>query len=207
MEWIGIHLWMERVRAGDQDAWTSLYRLSLPLLLSEAGQLLGENWQQRSVRDLIQETWLKVVVGLDAFRGGRGDADTGPKWRDYLLTIIQRVAANEARAGHAEKRKPPGRLVSLDDGSAPDASRARRDQLPAAGPTPSHDLRMQDQGIKIREALQALDADERLVIEMAFFGGLSFPQIATQTSLSHDQIRSRFHKALARLGRSLDGLV
>lgn len=207
MEWTGIHLLIQRAKAGDQNAWTALHRLSWPLLVSAAGELLGDNWEQQSVRDVVQETWLKVVAGLDGFRGGGGDEDTGPMWRAFLLTVARRAAANVERAATADKRTPPGRLLRIHDLRPADESQRPAFDVVDPGPTPSRAARTAEQETKIREALRELEPDERLVIEMTFFSGMSYKDIAAQTPLTVDEVRCRLHKALERLGRKLGGLA
>jgi hypothetical protein len=62
---VGILQWLADARNGDHQAWEKLHRSLQPYLLNQAQRHLlnqaqrhlGPDWPERSVQDLIQETW------------------------------------------------------------------------------------------------------------------------------------------------------
>ena len=84
MTWDGIHHLIERAKAGDDDAWQSLHEMVRPYLLNFGQRLLRPASPHESVSDLTQSTWLCVLTGIDGFRGGEDDTQTGPLFRAWL---------------------------------------------------------------------------------------------------------------------------
>ena len=56
---------------------------------------------------------------------------------------------------------------------------------------------------RIRVALDRLSAEQRRAIELAYFDGLSFRDVAAATGVSEGTAKSRLRLALQRLGAAL----
>ncbi|MGH9181266.1 MAG: sigma-70 family RNA polymerase sigma factor, partial [Acidimicrobiales bacterium] len=60
-----------------------------------------------------------------------------------------------------------------------------------------------DQARRVREALAGLPAPERQAIAMAFFGGLSYREVARRLGEPEGTVKSRIRAGLRRLAVSL----
>src|SRR5581483_12094933 len=103
MQWDGVHELVGKARAGDREAADRLYALARPYLARRAADLLGPNWPEKSISDLIQETWLRAWKAIARFEGGGDDANTGALFRAWLATTMRNIWLNELR------RPDPGR--------------------------------------------------------------------------------------------------
>jgi RNA polymerase sigma-70 factor (ECF subfamily) len=81
------------------------------------------------------------------------------------------------------------------------ARRARLETL-AASPPEERDAHEIDHG-RVREALSSLNEDQRGVLELGYFRGLSSAQIATALGIPVGTVKSRVSAALAQLRRAL----
>lgn len=109
------------------------------------------------------------------------------------MTIARSRAIDRLRAGWQEQqRKEP-----LD--SANDA----RDET--AGPEESTALA--ERRKLVREAMRALAPEQRKLIEMAYYGGLSHSEIALQTALPLGTVKTRIRLGMLRLKDLLSPLL
>lgn len=60
------------------------------------------------------------------------------------------------------------------------------------------------ESIFVREAVAALPHHQKAVVVLRYYGGLSFPEIATTLDLPEGTVKSHAHRALHRLRRELD---
>ena len=131
------------------------------------------------VQDTFQTVWQKA---------GQFDANRGANVRGWLLTIAHRKAIDYRR--RESDRQPPN--VPIDDVewllAVPDAS-AEVDQIL---------LRE-----RIRRALDSLPPEQRQIIELAYFGGLSQADIARTHELPLGTVKGRTRLALRKLSEML----
>jgi RNA polymerase sigma-70 factor (ECF subfamily) len=57
----------------------------------------------------------------------------------------------------------------------------------------------------VRAAVAALPPEQRMAVEMAYFAGLAYPEIAARTGVPLGTVKSRLRLALERLRRQLTG--
>jgi RNA polymerase sigma-70 factor (ECF subfamily) len=91
---------LERARAGDEAAFTRVFRAVQPGLLRYLTALVGND-----AEDVASEAWAQACRGLPNFRG---DIDG---FRGWLATIARRRAIDQLRA---KGRRPSGPLPSVD---------------------------------------------------------------------------------------------
>jgi RNA polymerase sigma factor (sigma-70 family) len=184
-----------------------LLELVRPRMEAIARDYVKSGGAVESVSDLVQEAGLRAWQRLDQFRGGPTDADTEAMFLAWLGQVVRSVGLNSVEAVNAQMRKPPGgqplRLRSEEGSSSDlDSPVARAD-----GPTPSSPLREKEQALGVQEALSKLeDPEAREILQLCFFGGLTFRQIGERTGLSYDQVRARYHAGLRRMEKHLKGL-
>ncbi|HZU34486.1 MAG TPA: sigma factor [Gemmataceae bacterium] len=132
MDWTGVHNLVEKARTGDSPAQAALYQLVEPFLLRQAKRLLAIKGVGKSVRDLVGDTWVRVLKGQDSFRSGNNDEQTGAVLRAWLTTTMRNVLSNDLR------RPTLCEGTSLDGLSSTDSNGPC--QPSDYGPTPSSDV-------------------------------------------------------------------
>jgi RNA polymerase sigma factor (sigma-70 family) len=207
MSWEGTQELVRQAQAGCAEAWQQLHEWAQPFLLRRAGRLLGPDALQESASDLTQEVWARAWQGIGDFRGGPGDAETAALFRAWLARILKNVYLNGRRFWQTQKRQPPPGLVHLGAGANSEACTGSRADPPADDPSPSADLRQEEQGRLIQQALVGLpDPTDVEILRLHFFEGLSLTQIAGRLGVSLDRVRGSFHRSLERLRPQLDSL-
>lgn len=98
----------ERVLAGDETAFRSLYRRHTPRLLQVALRLLAGD--ETEAEDVVQETWITAVEKLGGFR-----------WEAELGTWLHAIGVNAAR--NALRRRGRRREVEWPEEDEPAAAR------------------------------------------------------------------------------------
>ena len=157
--------------AGDRSAFQALFQRYAPLLQHAMGRGLRST---EEAKDLVQQTFLHL-------HRSRLDFEPGRKLKPWLFTIALNLKREFFRRG---KRR---RESSLDDD---------RIAEPFEGP------RGQERSDAAREttmALQSLPADQREVIEMHWFGGLSFPEVAETVGSTVAAVKVRAHRGYVAL--------
>ncbi|MFW6694688.1 RNA polymerase sigma factor [Streptomyces sp. MAR4 CNX-425] len=91
---------VRRAQAGDDAAFTALYRRLQPVLLAYLRGVVGDD-----AEDVAADAWLVIARDLGRFRGD------GPSFRGWTVTVARRRALDLLRR---ERRRPQG--VLLDEG-------------------------------------------------------------------------------------------
>ena len=168
---------MARVAARDAAAFERLYDLYNRLVHGIAVRMLGD---ATAAEDLTQSVFLKIWSAPEAFRGGNFGA-----W-------ISRVARNRAldmlrsRATRSEGELPVD--LPLDETLA-DVVFANID------------------GIQVRGALMQLPEEQRVLIEMGFFEGVTHEEIARRTATPLGTVKTRIRAGLRKLRGELESVV
>ncbi|HEY8291956.1 MAG TPA: sigma-70 family RNA polymerase sigma factor, partial [Thermomicrobiales bacterium] len=144
-----------------------------------AYRLLGE---RGSAEDVVQEAFLRVWRQGATFNPERGSL------RTWLLTIVHHRAIDTMRS----KRSKMGADTAIDDALP----------LPA-----KEDMWMTISRIVERErietALATLPTEQRQVVDLAYFNGLTYPEIAAQVGIPLGTVKSRMRMALEKLHDAL----
>jgi RNA polymerase sigma-70 factor, ECF subfamily len=129
--------------------------------------------------DVVQATFVKAWRAAGTFNPER---DLGP----WLYTIARRQAIDTLRR---ERRVEPAEPEAVDVVELP----------------PS--LESTWEAWEVRLAVDQLPADEREVVRLAWFLGLSHPEIADQLAVPIGTVKSRSHRAHKRLASLLAHVV
>ncbi len=177
-----------RCRRGEADAWDELFDRHY----AAAGRFvfqLGHDLAREDVEEICQEVFLSVIRNLDSFHGG-----------SQFQTWLFRIAANKARdyrqRRHAAKRGGSQPPVSLQ---AEDPETGLTLDPPGDLPAPDLVLMNAEQVVLVRQALDQLDEPCREIIELRYFGDLSYDEISRSLSLKPKTVSSRLSKCLDRL--------
>ena len=169
---------MQRIQEGDSNALAELYDRYTPLLYSVALQILR---CPADAEDAIQETWLQAWKRSMTYDPRRG---TVAAW---LLTVARTRALDRYR-GKASR----GRAESRPD----------LDPRPAPG-DPAALAAHTDLSKRVREALDQLQPQQRRVLEIAYFRGLSQSEIAEELGAPLGTVKSWTRQGLLRLREML----
>jgi RNA polymerase sigma-70 factor (ECF subfamily) len=168
---------MERVRARDADAFEALYDEYHRLVYGLALRVLAD---AASAEDVTQAVFLKVWSDPELFHGGNFGAWIARVTRNRAVDVVR------SRAAHPQTELPE----SLpEDDALEDVALARVDAA------------------RVREALAQLPGEQRELIELGFFGGITQEQIARTTGLPLGTVKTRIRTGLRKLRGTLEGAV
>jgi RNA polymerase sigma-70 factor (ECF subfamily) len=177
-----------RCRNGDADAWDSLFDKYYGRATRYIFQL-SSDFTHEDAEEIAQETFLAVVRNLDSFRG-----------KSAFQTWLLRVAANKAMDYREKTRaaKRGGNAVHVPIHFSSDGAQALVDP-PSSRPTPDQLLMTTESFRLIRQSLDAIGDPCREIIELRYYGDLSYEEIARELNLNPKTVSSRLSKCLARL--------
>ncbi|MCI0539774.1 MAG: sigma-70 family RNA polymerase sigma factor [Verrucomicrobiales bacterium] len=179
---------LARCRRGDARAWDELFNWHY----SAAGRFifqLAADFTREDVEEICQETFLSVIRNLDSFDG-----------RSQLQTWLFRIAANKARDYRERQRaaKRGGGQTPLSLQAEDPETRLALDP-PSPLPGPDDALLSAERMMLLREALDQLGDPCRQVIELRYFGDLTYEEIGASLDLNIKTVSSRLSKCLDRL--------
>ena len=179
---------LARCRRGDAEAWNDLFDRHY----AAAGRFvfqLGSDFSREDVEEICQEVFLSVIRNLKSFQGG-----------SQFQTWLFRIAANKARdfreKQHAAKRGGGVAPVSLN---AEDSETGLTLDPPSNAPAPDADLLNVERAELVREALDQVGEPCREIIELRYFGDLSYDELSRNLDLNPKTVSSRLSKCLDKL--------
>ena len=129
--------------------------------------------------DIVQDAFLSL------WRSGTSYDRTRGSVRSWVLSAVHNRAVDALRrAGSKAGRDVP------DEGIA--------ERLPAPEATDA-EVERRDAARQVRSALDELPADQRQVIELAYFGGLTHNQIAEMLELPPGTVKGRMRLGLSKM--------
>ena len=179
---------LARCRRGEAGAWDDLFDRHY----AAAGRFvfqLGHDFSREDVEEICQEVFMSVIRNLDSFHGG-----------SQFQTWLFRIAANKARdyreRRNATKRGGGQTPLSLQ---AEDPESGLTLDPPGTAPAPDAMLMNAEQVALVHRALEQLGEPCREVIELRYFGDLSYDEISRSLNLNPKTVSSRLSKCLDRL--------
>lgn len=177
-----------RCRRGEADAWDELFDRHYAAAGRFVFQLAPE-FTREDVEEICQETFLAVIKHLDSFRGN-----------SQFQTWLFRVAANKARdyreRQHTAKRGGGQVTVSLNSS---DAETGLSVDPPSPSPSPDNALINGEKATLLMRGLDQLGDPCREIIELRYFGDLSYEEISATLELNPKTVSSRLSKCLDKL--------
>ena len=179
---------LARCRQGEAAAWDELfdrhYAAAGRFVFQLASDLTAED-----VEEICQEVFLSVIRNLNSFQG-----------ESQFQTWLFRIATNKAR-DFREKRnaaKRGGGQMTLSLQAEDDETGLTLDP-PSTAPTPDVDLLNVERAGLVREALERMDEPCREIIELRYFGDLSYDDLSRELELNPKTVSSRLSKCLDKL--------
>jgi RNA polymerase sigma factor (sigma-70 family) len=168
---------VERARRGDPDAFEALVLAYQSLVFRTAFVIAGD---AADAEEAAQDAFVKAHRALGRFRSGE-------PFRPWLLTIV----ANEAR----NRRRTQSRRAALALRAAAEPGAPDEDPEQAALATERRE--------RLLTAVEQLGDDDRDVLACRYFLELSEEETAAALGIARGTVKSRTHRALARLQEEL----
>lgn len=161
-----------------QSALAEAYRRHSGSVFGLSKRLLGDHAQAEEV---VQEVFLRLWNTPDRFDPERGSL------RSFLLAHAHGRSVDALRSNTSRRRREDRDARSAAE-SGYDIDREVWDLMLAA---------------QVRDALAELDDGARAAIELAYFGGLTYREVAEQLGEAEGTVKSRIRIGLKRLRSSL----
>jgi len=169
-----------RLTAGDDRALGEVFDHFAPAVLGAALRVLGD---EAAAQDVVQDVFVELWS-----RPGRYDPAVGTL-HAYLVVLARHRAVDLVRS---ELRR---------------AARQERSHRLAPGepsPSPCEEVMAAQAATAVRDALRLLPDSQRVIVELAYFGGLTCREAAKAAGVPEGTAKSRLRLALAKLETMLD---
>jgi RNA polymerase sigma-70 factor, ECF subfamily len=169
-----------RLAAGDDHALAEAFDHLAPTVYGAALRILGEG---SAAQDVVQDVFVELWRHPDRYDPQAGTLGT------YLHILARHRAVDVVRS---ELRRL--------------ARQQRHHRLTPEGhnPCPSDAVAAADTADAVRAAVRLLPEGQRQVVELAYFQGLSYREVAQATGIPEGTAKSRARLALAKLEAVLD---
>jgi RNA polymerase sigma-70 factor (ECF subfamily) len=171
---------LARIVAGDDRALATVYDLHADLVYGLARRVTRD---EQLARDVTQEVFAhlwEMPARVDLARGSL---------RAYLAVVAHRRAVDEVRRSERRARIETAARWTVDD----------------EGPEPGvvDELTRTWRHERLAGALERLPAEQRAAIELAYYDGLTYKQVARVLDIPEGTAKSRLRLAMARLRSEL----
>lgn len=172
---------LERVAGRDSQALADLYDRYAPVALALAGRILGD---RSEAEDVLQVVFTRVWTSAGRYDSAKGSPAS------WLLSWVRNGAIDRLRRRDALQR----------------ASLRAMGEAPAGhdGGHADHDGAAEERE-RLKQAVDSLPADQRQVIELAYFEGLSQTQIAQRLGEPLGTVKTRVRLGMNKLRQALPG--
>jgi len=197
---------LEGLRAGNEAAFTELVDRYSSSMLRVARMYVPS---QAVAEEVVQETWLGVLTGLERFEG-----------RSSLKTWLFRILVNRARTrGERERRTVPFATLAGREAEGEDPAVGPERFLPAdhdrwphhwASPperwdeSPERSLQSAETLRVVRDAIEQLPPMQRLVITMRDLEGWDSEEVRNALDISETNQRVLLHRARSKVRTALE---
>jgi RNA polymerase sigma-70 factor (ECF subfamily) len=188
------------LKRGDEGTFAALVDAWSPGLMRMARMYIRD---QQVAEDVVQETWIAVLRGIDRFEG-----------RSSLKTWVYRIVINTAKTrAQREARSIPFSAAAGADEPSVDPDRFlgpghRRPGGWALGPsewpTPEEELLSGETRDEILAAIDELPESQRAVITMRDIEGLPAGEVAAALEISEGNQRVLLHRARSKVRRAIE---
>jgi RNA polymerase sigma-70 factor, ECF subfamily len=191
---------VERLRAGDSDAFAEVVRAWSPMMLQAARAYVSTD---ASAQEVVQDAWVAMIRGLDKFEGRSS-------LRTWLLAILGNIGRNR---GVREVRTVPWSALGPADDTGPavdpDRFRGADDQwpghwMPVGKPrpwprSPEEETLAAEDHRQLENGLAELSEQQRTVVALRDVHGLSSDEVCSFLGLSASNQRVLLHRGRSRL--------
>jgi RNA polymerase sigma-70 factor (ECF subfamily) len=170
---------VQRLVAGDEEALREIYHRHSQAVFGLAMRVLSN---ESLAEDVTQDVFVRLWQQPERFDPERGQL------RAYLLAMAHSRAVERVRSEESLRRRH--RTVA-------------EEPVVTTAPDPEHLALEADAGAAIRKALAELPSVQRIPIELAYFEGLSYRQVATRLSEPEGTVKYRIRCGMQKLRAAL----
>lgn len=169
-----------RLAAGDDHALAEIFDELATVVYGAARRIVG---QEALAHDVVQDVFVRLWTHPERYDGSVGTLST------YLRMLARSRALDLVRS---ELRRS--------------ARQERHFRLSSAEPRRSvaDDVAMSESARLVRRAIDALPEDQRRAVQLAYFEGLSYREVAVAEGIPEGTAKSRIRLAHAKLATLLD---
>lgn len=170
-----------RAARGDESAFADLYDLLAPLVYGVVARVVRDpSMAEEVTQEVFVELW-RTAPRYDLERGSV---------RSWATTVAHRRAVDRVRSEQA--------------------SRDRHDRDGRQTITPTHDpvtheVESNIDRTRVRRALEALSSTQREAVELAYFGGHTYREVAVLLGVPEGTVKTRIRDGMIRLRDELGG--
>jgi RNA polymerase sigma-70 factor (ECF subfamily) len=172
---------IRRMCEADETALGALYDRWVRALYSLVVHLLKD---PDEAEDVVEETFWQAWRKASSYEPSKGAVST------WLLTIGRRKALDRLRARKRHREDPLDRDQSFAD-------------LPSSEKDPSQEVEGIELRDQVRSALRELPDEQREVLELGYFKGMSQSEIAEATGQPLGTVKTRMRLAMQKLREPL----
>ncbi|MCP3956350.1 MAG: sigma-70 family RNA polymerase sigma factor [bacterium] len=171
---------LRRIADHDQSALAELYDRYSGLLLALSRRVVGDS---SDAEEILQEVFLQVWNQAGRYDGSRSSVST------WLVLITRSRSIDRLRSRQVKDRT----LTAL--------KQEKRDEH--TSPVGVGSVLLDQRRQRLRRVMQALPTEQRQVLELAFFRGMTQSEIAGSTGIPLGTVKTRTLLAMKKLRRSL----
>ncbi|MGW6033761.1 ECF RNA polymerase sigma factor SigK [Gordonia terrae] len=160
---------------GDRTAFSTLYDRTSSRIYGLAFRVVRD---RQYAEEIVQEAYLQYWQKAGEYQPGRGSVIT------WMMTIAHRRAVDRVRSEELQQQR-------MSQYGAVSVETPRNIPLEVVVQT--------DEARTLRTCLGTLTELQRSCIEMSYFGGLTYPEVARHTDTPLPTIKSRIRDGLRRL--------
>ncbi len=172
-----------RLSGGDRGAFDELYRRYAGAAYGLALRLVR---QELLAQDVVHDAFMALWRAPEAY-----DPDRGP-FRTFFLSLVHHRAVDTIRR-EERLRARTERAANLEPVTGEDVAEAV-----------TEDAYLDVRRREVRESLSGLSAEQRQVLEMAYFGGMTQVQIAEELGIPLGTVKTRTLAAMRKLRKALE---
>ena len=169
---------VRRIEGGDEEAFRSLFATYAPSAMALAVRVVR---QAQLAEEIVQEAFLTLWRSPGVFDERRGSV------KAWLMTMVHHRAVDVVRREEAQRRRSDEMVVGVRE-EAEDPT----DAVLAAVAAPA-------ERDAVRTALRSLPPEQREVLELMYFDGLSQSQVAQRTGAPLGTVKSRALLGMRRM--------
>jgi len=181
---------MLAVTGRDECAFAVLYDRYADLVYSASLRVLGDTQQ---AEDTTQDVFVRLWRRPESFVAERG------RFMSWLMSVTRNRAVDELRSRGRRRRREVATGGALDDD--------RPLQVPGHDDDPLGAAQLHEQQMLVRRALAELPAEQKVALELAYFGGLTQQEISGLLHEPLGTIKTRIRLGMQKLHRSLEDRV
>jgi len=175
---------VRRIGGGDEEAFRSLFAAYGSSAMALATRVVR---QPHLAEEIVQEAFLSLWLNPELYDERRGSV------KAWLMTMVHHRAVDVIRREEAQRRRSDHLAAGLrEETDDPSEDVVEAVAAPA-------------ERAAVRAALEALPPEQRTVLELMYFDGLSQTQIAERTGTPLGTVKSRALLGMRRMRAELGG--